>query len=167
MVEGIVGSIAFEVTDSYGLACHLVVDTLRLALFLLRAYASAHGGQRAALLDDVVGVDDMSSFYVLDESGYVDVDGTSLSACGVSAVEASLCFLLCHERCESLVDLIVERVSSGHGVELRHLDSGYSDALFGFEGLAELHTPWCVAVSVVGLGNGLVLVLVFGGENHP
>ena len=39
-----VGYKTLQITDGNGFLAHFVVDTLCLALFLLRAYASAHGG---------------------------------------------------------------------------------------------------------------------------
>ena len=43
---------ALQIADSYGLVTHLEMDTMRLALFLLRADTSADSRERRALFDD-------------------------------------------------------------------------------------------------------------------
>ena len=56
----VVGAETLEVTDGDGLMAHLMMDTVRLALFLLRADTTADSGQRGRLFDDRCSTEDIA-----------------------------------------------------------------------------------------------------------
>ena len=74
----IVGCETLEITNSHCRLVHLEMDTLTLALFLLRTYTTADGGQGRGLLQHFGGSKNLATLDVLDERRDIDVDGTSL-----------------------------------------------------------------------------------------
>ena len=79
-----------QIAYSHRLFLHLVVDALGLALFLLRAYATAHGGQGRRLFDDADCLVEMLLLNLRNEGGDVDAHRTTLHTTRVLAVQASL-----------------------------------------------------------------------------
>ena len=92
---GVVCDEALQIADGNGRVTHLEMDTMRFALFLLRADTSADGRQRRALFDDCGCAEDIAFFQFLDESGDLYVDRATLYAGGVLAVEAAVGFRDC------------------------------------------------------------------------
>ena len=68
------------------------MDTLRLALLLLWAYASAHGGQSAALLNHLSGTYYIAYLQLLDKSRDIDIHRTALHAGRILAIQAAMRF---------------------------------------------------------------------------
>ena len=126
----IVGAETLEVTDGDGLMAHLMMDTVRLALFLLRADTTADSGQRGRLFDDRCGTEDVAFLQGLDETGDVDVHRTALYARRILAVEATMGLGDGLGECQTLVDLLVQGFDAHLRTEFRHLHSGNCHAVF-------------------------------------
>ena len=83
-----VGHKPLQTADTHGVAL-LAADAVHLALALLRAYAAAHGGQGAGLVDDLIGALVVLLHDLCDEFGDAHVDGTAVHAGMVLAVQAA------------------------------------------------------------------------------
>ena len=86
----VVGTETLEVTDGNSGMTHLEMDTLRLALFLLRADTSTDSWQRRTLFDDRSGTEHVSCLEGLDEARDVDIDRTALYTSRVLTVETTV-----------------------------------------------------------------------------
>ena len=127
---GIIGAEALEIADGDRLMAHLMVDTVRLALFLLRADTTADSGQRGRLFDDRCGTEDVAFLQGLDETGDIDVHRASLYARRILAVEATMGLRDGLFEGQTLVDLLVQRFDAHFGTKFRHLYSGNRHAVF-------------------------------------
>jgi len=145
IVLGIVGDEALEVTDSHRFAIHLEVDTLCLALFLLRANTSADSRQAAAETDDFRCTGDIVFLDMLNERGNVDVDRTTLYTTRVGTVEAAVGLGESHLRRETLVYLLMQFGGTIGRGEFGHEATLNCHALLGFDGLAQLESPGGIA----------------------
>ena len=114
---------ALEVTDGDRLVTHLQMDTLCFALFLLRADATANRRQRTRLMDDIRSLVDITELYLLDESRYIDVHGTTFDAARVLAREATMALGKCLLGRKTEVHLFVQTLNALLGSELGHLDA--------------------------------------------
>ena len=76
-----------------------------LTLLLLRAYTTAHSGQRTTLTDDVRSCCKVSTLYVFDKRGYVDGYGATLHTRGIGTVETANSLLTRLSLGETTVDL--------------------------------------------------------------
>ena len=56
----VVGAETLKISDGDGLMAHLMMDTICLALFLLRADTTADSGQRGRLFDDRCSTEDVT-----------------------------------------------------------------------------------------------------------
>ena len=141
MLIGEVRAETLKVSDSNGGVPHLKMDTLRLALFLLRADTTAHSGQRGTLFDDRCGSEHIARLQFLDEARDVDVHRTALYAGRILAVEAAVAL---HDRLvksEPLVHFFVQRFDAHFGTQFRHLDALYGCAVFRGSGEG-FHRPY-------------------------
>ena len=130
----IVGAETLEVSDGDGLMAHLMVDTVRLTLFLLRADTTADSRQRGRLFDDRCGTEDIAFLQSLDETGDVDVHRAALYTRGVLAVEATMGLGDGLFERQTLVHLLVQGLDAHFRTEFRHLYSGNRYAVFGGTG---------------------------------
>ena len=126
---GVVRYEALEVADRYSRMTHPEMDTLALALFLLRAYTSANSRQRRTLLDDGSCTEDISFLEFLDEARNMYIHRTALYACRVLAVEApvALCDRLL--KGQTLVHLLAQTLHTHLRTQLRHLYARNSHAV--------------------------------------
>ena len=76
----VVGSKALQIADSHGGFVHLQVDTLALALLLLRTDTTADGRQGRGGLQHFGGSQELAALDVLDERRNIDVHRTTLHA---------------------------------------------------------------------------------------
>ncbi len=83
-----VGHKALQTADANGLALD-AADAVLLALALLGADAAADGGQRAGLVDHLIGTLEIMLIDLLDELRDLHVDGAAAHAGMVLAVEAA------------------------------------------------------------------------------
>ena len=135
-----------QVADGYSGLVHLQVDTLALALLLLRTNTSAHSGQGRGVLQHLSSSQELSALDVLDERWDVDVYRTTLNTSWLGAVQAALSFGHRHLLGQSDVHLLGTCGSTINGVELRHNHALNLSALFWFHALSELITPSSIAV---------------------
>ena len=121
-----------EVADGYSGMTHLKMDTLTLALFLLRADTTADSRKRGTLFDDRCSAENVAGLKGLDEARDVDIHRTTLYAGRVLAVETTMGFgdgLL--ER-EALVNLLVQTLDTHFRTQFRHLNTGDGYPIFWF-----------------------------------
>ncbi len=83
-----IGDKAFQTPDTHGFAFD-TADALAFALRFLRADASAHCGQRAALCNDLIRALIILFLYLSDKFGDIDSYGTARSARHILAVQAA------------------------------------------------------------------------------
>ena len=126
-----VGNEALEVTDGNGFVTHFQMDTLRFALLLLRAYATADSRQRTGLVDDSRSLLYIAEFDLLDERRYIDVHGAAFDAARVLARQAAVALSERLFGCQAEVNLFVERLNTLLWCQFGHNHTGNSGALFG------------------------------------
>ena len=128
---GIVRAETLQIADGYCRVPHLEVDTVRLALFLLRAHTAADSRERRTLFDHSRCAKHVAALQFLDETGDVDVHRTALYATRVLAVEAAVALRDSLLERQTLVHLFPQALHAHFGAELRHLHARNSHALFG------------------------------------
>ena len=79
------------------------MDTLALALLLLRTYTTANGRECGGLLEHLGGSENLATLDVLDERRDIDIHRATFDARWLGAVETTLCLAHCHLFGESLV----------------------------------------------------------------
>ena len=97
------------------------MDTLALALFLLRADTSADSGQGRRLFDDRSGTEHIARLQFLNETRDVDIDRTALYAGRVLTVQTPVRFVDGLLKGEPLVHLFVQTLHAHFGTQFRHL----------------------------------------------
>ena len=142
----IIGYETLQVADGYGGFVHLQVDALAFALLLLRADASADGGQRRGVLQHAGRLEKLAALYVLDERGDVDADGAALHTRGVGTVQTT--FGLGHGLFLGVACVYFFRAggSAVDGVEFVHRAAGDGGAFLRLHALAQGLTPGSFAV---------------------
>ena len=130
----VVGAKTLEITDGHCRVFHLQVNTIRLTLFLLRAYTTAHRWQRRTLLDDGSRTENITRFQFLDETGDVNIHRTTLYAGRVLAVQAAMALHDSLLEGQTLVHLLVQTLHTHFRTQLRHLHTLNRRTVFGCAG---------------------------------
>ena len=105
----VIGAEALEVADGYCRVTHFEMNTLTLALFLLRANTTADSRQRRTLFDDGCRTEDVAFLQRLDETRDIDIHRTTLYTSRILAVETTMGFGDGLFEGQTLVDFLVER----------------------------------------------------------
>ena len=130
----IVGAETLQITYRNSRVFHLEMDTIRLALFLLRANATTDSGERRTLFDDCCSAENISCFERLDEARNIDVYRTTLYAGRVLAVEAAMALRDGLFESQALVHFFVKRFNAYLRTQFRHLNPLYGCTIFGSSG---------------------------------
>ena len=131
-----VGGKALQIADGNGLTATLQMNTLALALLLLRTNTAADGGQGRGVFQHLGSCQELTALDILDERGDVHVYGATLHARRLGAVKTALCLgesLLLGETC---VHLFCAGCGTIDGVELWHLHALDGHTLLGLHALA-------------------------------
>ena len=72
------------------------MDTLALALLLLRTNTTADSGEGRGVLQYLSSSQELTTLDILDESGDIDIHRTTLYTAGLRAVETTLGLCHCH-----------------------------------------------------------------------
>lgn len=151
----VIGDEALQRADGDGGVLHLDVDTMALTLLLLRADAAADGGEGGVLFEHAVGSEDLAALDVLDEGRDVHVDGATLAAGGLGAVDAATGLVHGHLQREALGHLLDAVVGARVHVHHRHGVALEGHAILVLHRLAQLVAPG--GATVGQLLDGVVL----------
>ena len=131
---------AFKITDGYGFFFHLQMYTLCLTLFFLRADTTADSRQAARFFQRLGCLQEVARFDIFNKCRDVDADRTSAHACGIGAVETSLCFLHGLVGSKSEVDFFMI-AATVVGIKLIHPYTRNIGAFFAFLRFAQSFSP--------------------------
>ena len=122
------------------------MDTLALALLLLRTYTTADSRQSRCALKNLGSSEELSAFDVLDERRYIDVNRAAFYTSWLSAVETTMSLAYSHLLCQTLVYFLGTCCSTIYWVKLRHCYTLYSLALCRLHCSSKLLTPFRIAI---------------------
>ena len=122
------------------------MDTLALALLLLRANTSTDSGQGRCVLKNLGSSKELTTLNVLDERWNIDVYRTALNTAWLGAVQTTLGLGHCHLLGKSDVNFLGTGGGTINGVEFRHDDTLNLCTLLGLHALLELLAPRCIAI---------------------
>ena len=141
-----VGCETLQVADSHSRLVHLQMDTLALALLLLRTYTTADSRQSRCALKNLGSSEELSTFDVLDERRYIDVNRAAFYTSWLSAVETTMSLAYSHLLCQALVYFLGTCGCTIYWVKLRHCYTLYSLALCRLHCSSKLLTPFRIAI---------------------
>ena len=143
----IVGSEAFEVTDSHSGTTHLVVDTLALTLLFLRAYPTTHCGQCGGGFQGHCRSVEVAALDIFDKGRDFDAYRTTGDTLRIRAIQTAGGFFHSHLGSKTLVYLLIAG-DAIVGSQLGHFHTLYSCALLGRHFFSQLLAPLSGTVSL-------------------
>ena len=137
----VVGGEALQIANSDSLLPHFEVDTLALALLLLRADTATDGREGAGFLQHAGSLEELSAFDILDKGRDMDTHRAALHTRGLGTVEATLSLAASLLGREAEVHFLKAGVAAVLGVELGHFDAGYIRPFLILHAFAKLLPP--------------------------